>query len=161
VVDVIKCPISEPTFYPWEYVSTTPNQFWLKYEIGIAIGVPHIVWVAGPYKGSCHDGTIAKVSGIKDALGDREAALADKSYRYDKFSFIAPHTGHRLKLPTESRAFNYLVYSARSSVERAIRRIRNGRWTKQVFRLGAAMHAELFHIQCRLTNWCLIFEPLG
>jgi len=161
IVDVLKCPISEPTERSWENLIGT-NQFGLKYEVGLAIGSPRIVWLAGPFKGTVADGTIPKVSGLLEALGEDEAALADKSYRHNRISFITTLEGHQRNLKAESNAYNAIVYSARSAVERVIKRVRNGKWTKNIRYSGDyQLHKVCMHMQCRLTNWCLMYEPLG
>ena len=119
IVDVKVCPIWQPRNNAWEYL-TGRNEFGLKYEIVCSIGYPKIISIKSPFKGAANDAMIADVSGIKDMLGPHECLLADKMYQHDHISFIKPLQGHRYTLPSDENAFNYLVYSARSTVKRII-----------------------------------------
>ena len=99
---------------------TGQNEFGLKYEIVCSIGSPKIISIKGSFKGAANDATIADVSGIKNLLGPHECLLADKMYQHDHLSFITPLQGYRYTLSSDENAFNYVVYRARSAVERII-----------------------------------------
>ncbi len=160
MLDCMKCPITAPTEDAWEYVVGT-NAFGVKYEIGCSLGVPRVCWVSGPWKGAASDKTICTQSGIQQAMCPDERALADKIYRHEREFCICPVSGHRWSLSHNENAYNFLVYSARSTVERLIRRIRNGKFNRAVWPYGLRLHKECMYLQCQLTNWCLMFEPLG
>ena len=87
------------------------QQVW-KYEIGLSLGMAHICWLSGPWKGAAHDDTIASTSKLKDVLNPDEAALADKIYQHDKISFICPLSGHHYTLTDEENSYNFLIYKA-------------------------------------------------
>ncbi len=95
------------------------------------------------------------------ALEPDEAAMADKIYKSNKWKFIVPESGHRLTLPPESNAYNYIVYSARSTVERLIKRVRNLKLNKSVWRLDHDLHGVCLDLSCRIVNICFTVEPLG
>jgi len=160
IIDTFKCPISEPTMNGWQYIQGT-DKWWYKYEVAVAIGSPRIVWLAGPFKGAASDSSIADVSGIKNAMVPGERALADKIYRHSKETFICPISGDKGKLPKEEKAYNFLIYSARQTVERGIKRMRNGKFSKHTWRYGPHLHKLCMMCQAKLTNWCFLFEPLG
>ncbi len=154
------CPIWQPRNNAWEYL-TGRNEFGLKYEIVCSIGSPKIISIKGPFKGAANDATIADISGIKDLLGPHECLLADKMYRHDHLSFITPLQGHRYTLPNDENAFNYLVYSARSAVERIISRLAVFGIFDVPWRYSILLHGKCVKVICKLVNFFLIFEPLG
>ena len=96
----------------------------IKYEISVSLGLKHICWMSGPWKGSASDPTIAIQSGLKEQLDLGEAACTDKIYKGDRDHFLCPLSGHRFNLPLGANEYNFLVYSARQSVERVIKRLR-------------------------------------
>lgn len=159
ILDTMKCPVSEPDSQSWQYLAGT-SKFALKYEIGCSIADPKCVWMSGPWKGAASDSAIAKESGVLGLILPGEYGLADKAYRNIP-QLITPVSGHRHALPDADNRHNYLVYQSRQSVERLIRRIRNGKWNKHVWRFSHELHAECMSVQVRLTNLALSFEPLG
>ena len=159
MVDTTKCPIVAPKEEEWHYLVGS-SKFALKYEIGVSFGVSsRIVWVSGPWKGAAADPTILRTSGLLEALPKDEALLADKIYKGLRHRIIVPRPGKFLN--AEGRAYNFLVYSARQTVERAIRRIKNSELCRSTWRSSIALHKLCFMAQCKLTNWFLIFEPMG
>ena len=159
IIDTFSTKVEQPKEESWEYLQGK-NSFGFKYEIVCSIGVPRIIWLSGPWKGAASDVTIAELSGVKEELKD-EALLADKIYRGDKISFIVPHSGHRYSLSEEKRAYNYLVYSARQSIERVIRRMKVFGIFHIVWKYSASFHALCTKVIGKLVNLFLIFEPLG
>jgi hypothetical protein len=120
IIDTFSCTVLQPREESWEFLRKA-NEYNIKYEVVMSIGVPRIIWLSGPWKGAAADSTISSLSGIKEILSEGEALLADKAYRGDKISFIVPFSGHRYVLSSEERAYNFLVYCARQSIERIIR----------------------------------------
>lgn len=160
ILDTFKVEISEPPLMAMDYIIGT-NCFGIKYEVGLSLGYHHIVWVSGPWKGAASDPTIAKTSGIKDHLLEGKSIMADKIYKGDKEVFLCPFSGHRYSLDDSMKEHNFEVYSARQSVERVIRRLRNfkvmkKKWTHQ----SIALHTLCFQVLSKLVNLCLMFEPL-
>ena len=135
------------------------NAYGVKYEIVCSIGVPQIIWVSGPWKGSASDPTIAKHSGILEVLGKDEMLLADKIYRGDSLNFLHPVSGH--KLTYSQKTYNYLVYSARQSIERVIERLKIFGVFHIIWRYSLEFHKAVVISCCKLVNLFLIFEPLG
>jgi hypothetical protein len=120
------------------------------------------VLLSGPYKGAACDATIAKESGITLVLQESgECLLADKMYKHDHISFITPLSGHRYTLSQSENAFNYLIYSARSAVERIISRLSIFGIYDVPWRYSILLHGLCVRVTCKLVNLFLIFEPLG
>ena len=161
IVDTYICQIQQPENESWQFLVGT-NKFGVKYEIGLSLGMAHICWLSGPWKGAAHDDTIASTSKLKDVLNPDEAALANKIYWHDKISFICPLSGHRYTLTDEENSYNYLIYKAQQSVERVIEQLQNmtifkSIWTKK----NLDLHFKCTQITCKLVNLMLMFEPLG
>lgn len=133
----------------------------MKYEVVISIGVPKIIWVEGPFKGAAADITIAKQSGVRRLLRlQEEAALADKGYRNDVISFVVPLQGHKKELKGDDAAYNYLVYMARQSVERVLKRLKIFHILKSIWKYSLTFHHYVVIACCKLTNFSLVFDPL-
>ena len=159
IIDTFKVRIYQPVEQSTHYYMSK-GEWGIKFEIVCSIGVPKIIWLSGPWKGSGHDASIAEVSGIKDLLSG-SALLADKIYRGDSIAFICPHPGHTSSLTKEGQAYNYLVYSARQTIERMIKRMRIFgvlvvRWRYSLPFLGLCGK-----VVGKLVNLFLIYEPLG
>ncbi len=96
-----------------------------------------------------------------DALLPREHLLADLQYKHE-VKYMCPISGHRYTLPEWANAYNYLVYAARQSVERLIKRVRNWRFASTKYQ----GQDHNFHYLCmlaifKLTNVALCYERLG
>lgn len=117
--------------------------------------------MSGPWRGLASDPTIAKKSGIKRFLHASEALLSDKIYRGDPQSFITPISGHRYSLEQDERAFNALVYSARSAIERVIRRVTNFGIFQNTWKYTIRLHKKCSRVAFKLVNFIFLFEPLG
>lgn len=152
--------IRQPIEKSWEY-RYEHNRFGIKYEIVCSIGSPKIIWVSGPWRGLASDPTIAKKSGIKMLLHESEAILSDKIYRGDVFSFITALPGHHYSLNSEDRAYNSLIYSARSAIERVIRRVTNFGMFQNTWRYTIKLHKKCSKSVFKLVNFHLLIEPLG
>ena len=86
IIDTFKCPVESPGTWEdewsWEYYvgKQQTSNYSLKYEVICSVGVPQIIWCAGPFKGAAHDKTISELDGICDQLKEEEAICADKAY---------------------------------------------------------------------------------
>jgi DDE superfamily endonuclease len=127
----------------------------------MAIGVPRIIWLSGPWKGVGADSTISCLSGIKEILDEGEMLLADKGYRGHDLEFITPVTGHRRFLSNQSNAYNYIVYSGRQSIERVIKRMRIFTVLHMRWRYSLELHRLVMKVIGKLVNLCFLFHPLG
>ena len=146
------CPTQQPLNNSWQYI-VGRNEYGVKYQIVCSIGCPRIVSLSGPYKGAANDATIAEASGIKDLLSqESECLLADKMYRHDHISFITPLSGHRYSLSSSENAYNYLIYSARSAVERIICRLSVFGIFDVPWRFSILLHGLCVRVACKLVN---------
>ena len=162
ILDTFSCPIIQPHHESWQYLSTKGRGWSIKYEIGVSIQVPRIIWLSGPWKGSASDPSIAKQSGIKTKIGPNEAILADKIYKGDRDRFLVPLPGHRRSQDDEGKEFNYLIYSVHQSVERMIRRMRYFGFLTTIFRHhDFAFHNLATKVIGKITNFFLKYNPLG
>jgi hypothetical protein len=158
IIDTSKFQITRPHLCPWQY-KIGANVYAIKYEIVCSLGVPEIIWVSGPWKGCASDPTIAKCSGILAALQFDEMILSDKIYRGDSLNFIHPISGKVLSY--ECKLYNYLIYSARQSIERVISRLKIFGIFSLIWRYSIDFHCIIFLTCCKLVNLFLLFERLG
>lgn len=159
-MDSFLCPIQQPSIEPWEYYAQERKGFFVKYEIICSLGVPRVIWIAGPWKMAA-DGTISHFSGLKDLLIPHERLLGDKAYKGDLQSFICPATGEKWALPQEDQTRNYMIYSARQSVERLIHRLKIFNFFHLPWHGTFAQHCQCVCVIAKLVNLSLCFEPLG
>jgi hypothetical protein len=107
------------------------------------------------------DDTIAKSSHLLSFLNVNERILADKIYKGNRTKFICPLSGEKWELPKEDQARNYMIYSARQSVERLIRRVKNWGFFHVPWKYSMELHGQCAKVIAKLTNLFLIFNPLG
>jgi DDE superfamily endonuclease len=158
IIDCFKCRIEQPKEESWEFL-TQANVFHIKYEVVCSVLETRFVWISGPWKGAARDDTISKMSGVKETLkGD--LLLGDKIYKGDKKNFICPLPGHRYHMLQDERAFNYLVYSARQTIERMIGRMKKFGVLNCVWRYPYSLHELITKAIAKLVNLFIIFEPM-
>ena len=166
-VDTFKCPVESPGTWEdewsWEYYvgKQQTSNYSLKYEVICSVGVPQIIWCAGPFKGAAHDKTISELDGICDQLKEGEAICADKAYWGDRETFVSPFSGNPDEMNDEMKSHNYLVYAFHQTIERVIMRMRTFGLTRVTWRLSINLHELAMKVVCKLINLFLIFEPLG
>ena len=161
IIDTFKCPVEQPRERSWEYHQKgTSSSFVVKYEVVCSIGEPRVIWLDGPFRGNAHDGTIAGKSGVKEFLKN-ELVGADKIYKGDKVNFIVPIKGHRFELFDEERAYNYIIYRFRQTVEQLIERLKNWGFLHLKWKQSMALHEKAMKSIGKLTNLALLFIPLG
>ena len=121
--------------------------------------------MSGAWKGLASDPSIATCSGVKDWIQGTQV-LADKAYRGDQETFITPVLpphGQKSErtLSPEERAYNYLVYSARQTIERIIRRMKVFGVLTVPWRYSFHFHELCTKVIGKLVNLFLMYEPLG
>ena len=82
----------------------------MKFEVICSIGVPHVIWLEGPWKHNTNDETISAHSALQDQLLSAEHLLADKAYRWNMNSFFSPISSMKHTLPQEDQACNFLIH---------------------------------------------------
>ena len=108
----------------------------------------------------CNDVTITLQSGLRFLLSPNEAGIADKGYRNDRITFLSPLSGHRFSLSNDENAFNFLIYYARQSVERVLRRLTIFQILRYCWRYSLFLHALVVCVCAKLTNLNLLIKPL-
>lgn len=82
-LDVIDCPIQESKSSSAVWYSSQMSAASLRYEYGVSIDVPNIVWINGPYRpGDGRDVDIFKRD-LKPILRNGERVIADKRFIED------------------------------------------------------------------------------
>ena len=153
--------IQEPFVSSWEYFDSQKKKYFLKYEIVCSIGNSRIVWFDGPWKSTVQDCTLSRRSQLRCMLTPGERLLADKGYIHSPYHFICPVTGVSTILDPEDRTRNYMIYSARQSVERLLCRLKKwGFWTVP-WRASLGLHSLCARVVAKLVSFHLLFEPLG
>ena len=78
--------IDEPQPFHKKFFTKKFNHAGLRYELGVALYSPNIVWASGPHlPGLKNDITIYREAGLKLALtSNREMAFADSGYRGER-----------------------------------------------------------------------------
>jgi hypothetical protein len=160
IIDTTTFYVSKPRTQAWQYL-VGRNQYGIKYEVVCSIGVPRFIRVSGPYKGAASDATIPFQSGVLYDFQKNEALLADKMYRGNRMTFLSPISGHLFHLTCEERAYNYLIYRARQSIERIISRLKVFGIFHVTWRFSFSLHERVTFVCCKLVNLFLLFEPLG
>jgi len=97
---------------------------------------------------------------LTDLLPEDERLLADKGYLNDPEHFICPVSGQSWNLDSEDRARNYMIYSARQSVERIFCRIKKFGFWNVPWRASIGLHGLCAKVIAKLVNYHLLFEPL-
>lgn len=153
--------ILQPFESPWEYYDTYKKKYFVKYEAVCSIGSPRIIWWKGPFKATIHDCRISQCSELSDQLQPGERLLADKAYLHRYEDFICPVPDHAtFSLNSEDRTRNYMIYSARQTVERIFARLKMfGFWTSP-WRGSMGLHKLCASVTAKLVNLSLIFNPL-
>jgi len=155
IVDVTECPIERPFLNEWEFFSGKKRRHTLKYEIAVHIQTGRIVWIAGPFRGSVHDLTIAR-NGFIHNLFHNEQVLGDKAYVGDP-RFIAPF---RPACTTAQEHFNYIVSCKRLLVEQVIKRIKHFHAVCHEWRQSLPLHGIVFKVIANIVVMSLFIEPI-
>jgi hypothetical protein len=98
------------------YHVKSPTNYALKVQI--ACDFSHrIVHVSECYKGSVHDITILRESGLLEHLNDSVQIIADKGYIGEEYVVTSRKKPHGRELAEEDKDFNRTINSARAAIE--------------------------------------------
>ena len=154
----LSAPIFQPFESSWEYYDPNKKKYYLKYEAVCSIGNPRIIWFSGPYKSSIQDCTLSQRSQLRFELGPDERLLADKGYLHDVEYFICPVSKGTFKIDLEDRARNYMIYSARQTIERIFLRLKLFGFWNVPWRASIGLHGLCAKVIAKLVNLHLLFE---
>lgn len=155
IVDTTPFEVEVPPLTGAEYWSTHYHKYCVKYEVAVSMapGSYRILHIAGPFVGSMHDLTIARMPdlGIATVLGEDEQALGDAGYLGDPH-FMAPYRRNQLVEETERRQWNRYVHAFRWKVEAVNERLKNYMILKSKYRHSMKNHSLYFCIVAKLVN---------
>jgi len=105
------------------YHAKSPTKYALKVQI--ACDFRHrIVHVSECYKGSVHDITILRESGLLEHLNDSVQIIADKGYIGEEYVVTPRKKPHGRELEEEDKEFNRNINSARAAIENINQRLK-------------------------------------
>ena len=125
------------------------NHGGVKYELGVAVFQPKIVWTNGPFKAAVHDLTVFR-AGLKQKIGPGKKVIADRGYRSDD-----KHEQSMLSLPYhgDSAELKSFKSRARCRHESVNGRIKNFRAMEDTFRHGKEKHKIAFEAVCVIVQY--------
>lgn len=147
----------------WEYqrpfYSGYAGLHCLKYEIAVQVWTGELVWLVGPFFGSKHDLTIARLSGFLNMLLPGEHAYADKLYEGDP-RLLVPFKGRSWQLSHHQFVWNDFHRRVRVRCENAIGRIMRFGCLQAAWRHRLSRHAIAFYCCAQLAQLDLMLRPL-
>jgi DDE superfamily endonuclease len=144
----------------WEYYCWYKKCTGVKVEVVCSFGTPRVVWMSSLFKGSVRDDTVAKNSILK-ILPQNESLLADSIYNKVGPQLQCAYPGKEWLLSREEKKYNYIFWSVRQSVERLILRLRHWTIFSAVWRFSMRLLEKCVRVCGKVTNFFLLFEPLG
>ncbi len=141
----------------WEYWNAEYHTHSLKYQIVCSLGCPHVIHVAGPFKGASADITIARKY-LVPLLDPGEKVLADRAYHKDTHFWTPPKGPH---LDAREKATKKRIHAVRATVERLICRVKKFGCLRTVWPYSWRLHKQCVTVVCQLTNLQLLDEPLN
>jgi len=134
------------------------------FKIQIACDFNHrIVHVSECHRGSVHDITILRESGLLEHVNDSVQIIADKAYVGEEYVVTPKKKPHRGELTTEEKNFNYEINSARAAIENINQRIKTYAIIGSIYR-GAIDDIDkitkISQVVCALCNLNLIKHPI-
>lgn len=161
---IIDTTLSAPVFQPfessWEYYDVNKKRYFLKYEAVCSIGNPRLIWFSGPYKSTVQDCTLSHRSQLRLELLPNERLLADKGYLHDTDLFICPVSKSSFVMDLDDRARNYMIYSARQTIERIFGRLKSFGFWNTPWKASIGLHKLCAKVTAKLVNLHLLFEPV-
>jgi hypothetical protein len=122
------------------------NSAGFAYEIGLSIYDSNLIWVAGPYDASVHDLTIARQSGLVDAIPDGKRAIADSGYIGEPNKFATRNS-------EDPEGVRKLKYRALARHETFNQRIKRFACLSQMFRHNLDDHKAVFEAICVIVQY--------
>ncbi|CAF4670749.1 unnamed protein product, partial [Rotaria sp. Silwood2] len=113
----------ESTEHKAYYHAKSPTNYALKVQIACDFR-PRIVHVSECYKGSVHDVTILRESGLLEHLNDSIQIIADKGYIGEEYVVTPRKKPHQRELNEADKDFNRNINSARAAVENINQRLK-------------------------------------
>lgn len=138
------------------YFSGKKKKHCIKYEIGVDINNGTLCWLWGGIPGSMHDLTMARMSGIINALENNEFILADKGY-IGEHIFVTPFRDPQNDV---EEAFNSALGSHRIIVENVLLRVKIFNSMSYKWRHELYLHPIVFTVICNIVNIDMLFCPV-
>ena len=157
-MDVTTIRIDCPRDSGWHYWSAKDKFYALKFELVVSLKDPRIIWVAGAFKGSVHDLTIARLH-LVQRMGPHEVLLADKGYIGELPKLLCP-SRNLANVTSAQRQENREINMLRQSVERGFKRVKDFHCMKTTWRHSHDLCSQSFHIICKILNKVFESQPL-
>jgi len=153
-VDGVDCRVWEPRKdcqFPIDptYSSHKFKHAAFKYELGVSVYHPKLVWINGPFKGGTSDITIFQ-SALNRKIGKQKKAIADRGYNCSN-----PDDAKKLATPndSDSKELKKFKSRARARHETLNSRIKNFACTAETFRHGMEKHKASFEAVCVMVQY--------
>ncbi|CAF2014402.1 unnamed protein product [Rotaria magnacalcarata] len=133
-------------------------------KVQIACDFNHrIVHVSECYRGSVHDITILRESGLLEHVNDSVQIIADKAYVGEEFVITPKGKSYRRELTTEDKSYNYDINRARAAIEIINQRIKTYAILGSIYR-GTINDfdkiTKISQVVCALCNLNLVKHPI-
>lgn len=137
------------------YHAKSPTNYALKVQI--ACDFSHrIVHVSECYRGSVHDITILRESGLLEHLNDSVQVIADKGYIGEEYVVTPRKKHHGRELDEEDKDFNRTINSARAAIENINQRLKTYAILGDVYRGDIDDHQKITKIAQVVSALCNI-----
>ena len=133
-----------------EFFSRKFNHGAVKYELGISVFRPKLVWMSGPFRGGKHDLTMFREGGLKAKIREGKMAIADRGYvseRADERKLFA------LPNPLYPPELMNFKSRARCRHESFNGRIKVFECLSDTFRHGVEKHKIAFEAVCVIVQY--------
>jgi len=159
LVDSTFVPIRRPYLQPYYYYNVAHKGHGFLYQVTASLGQPYrILHFAGPYRGSCSDGSIIRTTVIP-LLREGEKVMCDKGY-LNESRCMTPPEGKFGALSHEQRSQYIEVARVRQLNERVIGRIMEWGIMVKKWNLTSRLHELCARCVAKLAQLQLYTNPL-
>ncbi|CAF2093802.1 unnamed protein product, partial [Rotaria magnacalcarata] len=137
------------------YHAKSPTNYALKVQMTCDFS-HRIVHVSEFYRGSVHDITILRESGLLEHLNDSVQVIADKGYIGEEYVVTPRKKHHGRELDEEDKDFNRTINSARAAIENINQRLKTYAILGDVYRGDIDDHQKVTKIAQFVSALCNI-----
>lgn len=160
ILDGTECPIRRPNKdIQKEWYSGKKKHHTIKYEVGVSLFDPKIVWVSGPMPGSIHDLTMARKNRLFRKLIPGEKVMGDMGY-VGHPRMVTPLKKNSKINPKFRNWFNKKFGKIRVKVEHVLHRVKIFDCFNQEWRHSLKYHQVAFYCAINILAVELKFFPV-